>query len=215
MGRDLNAELAASADRARAAFDRADAAREAAYRLQREVTRAAASTIRALHRRAPAEAAAALAECQALAAQLNAVARPCPAVYWTGFVLDAQKEVAEAALLAAIVADQPLPTADQLDIETAPWLNGLAEAAGELRRYVLDELRAERYERAETLIDALTAIYDCLVGFDYPDAILLGLKRRLDMVRGVMERTLSDVATTVRDAKLLAALAAAAERADG
>ncbi len=215
MGRDLNAELAASADQARAAFDHADAARETAYRLQREVTRAAASAIRALHRRAPAEAATELAECQALAAQLNAAARPCPAVYWTGFVLDAQKEVAEAALLAAIVADQPLPTADQLDIETAPWLNGLAEAAGELRRYVLDELRAERYERAETLIDALTAIYDCLVGFDYPDAILLGLKRRLDMVRGVMERTLSDVATTVRDAKLLAALAAAAERADG
>jgi translin len=203
---DLTSQLNAIAEAARAALDIADQAREEAYRLQREVTRAAASTIRALHRRQWAEAETLLAEAGRLCAAMNAAARPAPAVYVGGFVADAQKEFAEAALLRAMLMGRPAPTFGDLDIEPAPWLNGLAEAGGELRRAILDELQRRDHARAAELVAQLGEIYDLLVTFDYPDALIYGLKRRLDMVRGVYERTSSDVATTVREADLTAAL---------
>ncbi|MBI5832524.1 MAG: haloacid dehalogenase [Armatimonadetes bacterium] len=207
----LAEQLAAIADTARAALDATDAAREEAYRLQREVTRAAASAIRAVHRRELPQAELLLADCRRLCDSMNSASRAAPAVYWTGFVLDAQKEHAEAALLLAVIAGRDVPTPADLDIEPAPWLSGLAEAGGELRRYVLDELRHGAFDRAQALVDTLGEVYDLLVGFDYPDAITYGLKRRLDMVRGVFERTLSDVTTTVRESELKAAL----DRRDG
>ncbi|NUQ01441.1 MAG: haloacid dehalogenase, partial [Armatimonadetes bacterium] len=127
-------------------------------------------------------------------------------VYHNGFVMDAQKEFAEAALLLAIVAGRELPTPASLDIEGAPYLNGLAEAAGELRRSVLDVLKHKDYLAAQERLEALDSIYHLLVTFDYPDAVAYGLKRRLDMVRGVLERTQSDVLITIREADLQTAL---------
>jgi translin len=198
--------LATIADEARAVLDAADEARESAYRLQREVTRAAATAIRAVHRHESDESERRLAECGALCVELNAAARRAQSVYWSGFVLDAQKEYAEAALLIALTADREPPTPSDLDIETAPWLNGLAEAGGELRRFTLDALKNGDHQRAQNSLARLGEIYDLLVGFDYPDALLLGLKRRLDMVRAAFERTTSDVLTTLREAELTAAL---------
>ncbi|MBI2299249.1 MAG: haloacid dehalogenase [Armatimonadetes bacterium] len=187
-------------------LEEADAAREQAYRLQREVTRAAASTIRAVHRHAFDDADGHLAETRGLCATMNGQARQSPQVYYAGFVLDAQKEYAEAALVLALVAEREVPTHRELDIEPAPYLNGLAEAAGELRRFVLDALKSGDHTTAERLLEVMDGIYYLLVTFDYPDQISQGLKRRLDMVRAVLERTQGDVLTTLREAHLQAAV---------
>ncbi len=175
------------------------------------MVRAAASTIRALHRGELAEAETLLAECAERCATMTAHAAGAPAIAQAGFVMDAQKEFAEAALLMAILHDRELPTPETLGIEGAPYLNGLAEAAGELRRSTLDSLRRKEFDTAQRWVEALETIYHLLVSFDYPDAIVYGLKRRLDMVRGVFERTQSDVLTTVRQSELQAAM----ERLEG
>ena len=195
----------------RAGLDDTDAAREGAFRHQRQVIRAAASTIRALHRGELSEAESLLAECRELCGKMTAHASGSPAIATAGFVMDAQKEFAEAALLLAILHDRELPTPHSLGIEGAPYLNGLAEAAGELRRAVLDALQKKQYDAAQQWVEAVDTIYHLLVSFDYADAIVYGLKRRLDMVRGVFERTQSDVLTTVRQSELQAAL----ERLEG
>ena len=62
-------------------------------------------------------------------------------LYWTGYVQDAQKELVEACCTFALVNRRELPDPAALGIAPAPFLNGLAEAVGELRRYVLDLLR--------------------------------------------------------------------------
>lgn len=204
-------QLGEVVERIRAELDETDAAREGAYRHQREVVRAAASTIRALHRGELAEAESLLAECAERCATMTNHALGSPAIAQAGFVMDAQKEYAEAALLMAILHDRDLPTPESLGIEGAPYLNGLAEAAGELRRSTLDALRRKEYEVAQQWVEALETIYHLLVSFDYPDAVVFGLKRRLDMVRGVFERTQSDVLTTVRQSELQAAI----ERLEG
>lgn len=199
---DPTARLNEAAEAVRAALDSVDNARETAYRLQREVTRAAASSIRAVHQRHDDEAAEWLAAAREQCAAMNRAARAAPAVHSTGFVTDAQKEYAEAALLVALIHGTTPPSPDDLDIEPACWLNGLAEAATELRRFILDALNQKDFARAEQTLAWFDQIYGLLVTFDYPEAVTYGLKRRLDVVRGSLERTTSDVMITIREANL-------------
>ena len=131
---------------------------------------------------------------------------PYPAVAYAGFLHDAAKEFAEARLTLALVAGEPLPDAVSLAVEPTAWLRGLAEAASELRRHLLDRLRAGELDRAEELLQVMDDVYDVLVGFDYPDAITNGLRRTVDALRAVLERTRGDVTTTVLQMRLQAAL---------
>jgi len=93
-------------------------------------------------------------------------------------------------------------------VDGAAYLNGLAEAATELRRFILDLLRREDGDtpeaaaEAERLLAWMDAIYDHLVTFDFPDAITGDLRRRTDAVRGVLERTRGDLTTTLQQQRL-------------
>ena len=86
------------------------------------------------------------------------------------------------------------------------WLNGLAEAASELRRHLLDRLRAGQLAVAEALLIAMEDVYDLLVSIDYPDAVTGGLRRTADALRAVLERTRSDLTITVLQSRLQASL---------
>jgi hypothetical protein len=61
---------------------------------------------------------------------------------------------------------------EELGIDYAAYLNGLGEAAGELRRYSLDIIRHEDSAKVERVLDAMDDIYSLLVTVDFPDAIL-------------------------------------------
>jgi len=94
-------------------------------------------------------------------------------------------------------------------------LNGLAEAASELRRHLLDRSRAGDLDRAEELLGAMEDVYDLLVGVDFPDAITGGLRRTTDALRAVLERSRADVTTTVLQSRLQLALERRHSVADG
>jgi translin len=53
----------------------------------------------------------------------------------------------------------------------------------------------------------MDTIYGTLIAFDFHDAITGGLRRRLDSLRGVLERTRGDVTNSLRQQKLQSALA--------
>jgi len=122
------------------------------------------------------------------------------------YTQDALKEYVEAAVVFALVRGELLPTPADLRVEEATYLNGLAEAASELRRYILDILRYTHSSQAEHLLGAMDAIYDMLVTFDFPDAISGGLRHRTDNVRAVLERTRGDMTTSVRQQQLQTAI---------
>jgi len=120
----------------------------------------------------------------------------------TGFVRDAQKEFAEGSITLALVAGERLPEPDELGVDPAAYLNGLGEAVGELRRYLLDSMRKGDLSRGEELLSAMDDIYNILITMDFPDAITGGLRRTTDMVRGVLERTRSDLTLVIRQKDL-------------
>jgi translin len=80
----------------------------------------------------------------------------------------------------------------------APYLNGLGEAVGEMRRHVVDLIRENNLEKGEYILTMMDDIYYLLASVDYPNAITSGLKRTNDMVRSVLERTRGDLTTAIR-----------------
>ena len=131
---------------------------------------------------------------------------PHPAVAHAGFLHDAEKEYAEARFTMSFIAGAPLPTPAVRGVAGPSWLRGLAEAASELRRHALDRLRAGDLERAEELLGFMDAVYDSLMTVDFPDAMTGGLRRTVDALRAVTERTRGDVTTTAVQARLQRAL---------
>lgn len=128
--------------------------------------------------------------------------RPHPDLFYTGYVQDAQKEFVEATATFSLVSGAPMPPPHALGVAAAPFLNGLAEAVGELRRYVLDQLRRGQVERCEELLRTMDDIYGLLVTIDYPDALTGGLRRTTDAARGILERTRGDLTFALRQRDL-------------
>jgi translin len=134
-------------------------------------------------------------------------------IYNAGYTQDALKEYAEAHLTYVLMRQLPLKSPADLGISGSIWLNGLSEAATEMRRRILDIIRHGHSDEAERLLDVMDEIYSLLVTFDFHDTITRGLRRRTDTVRAVLERTRGDVTNSLRQAQLEAALARVEQQA--
>jgi translin len=188
------------------ALGAANQAREAALPACRRAIRAAGSSIRAVHGLDPARAAALAAECEAAIRQAQDLVAPFPALAQAGYLHDAEKEFVEARAVAALVSGERVPAPDELRVSPTAWMRGLAEGASELRRHLLDRLREGDLDRGEALLGRMDDVYAALVLIDYPDAVTNGLRRTLDALRAVLERSRGDVTTTVLQTRLQRAI---------
>jgi translin len=195
--------LEALAEKIRLYFSAKDAAREKALRLSREIIRYSATTIRAVHRQEKVNAERLLDSAKALLKELSDdVLKKNDDLAYAGFVHDAQKELTEASCTLAIVSNKPLPEPEELGVSYPAYLNGLGEAVGELRRYILDSLRRNDLSRCEELLSTMDDIYSVLMTMDYPDGITYGLRRTSDAIRGILERTRGDLTLALRQQEL-------------
>lgn len=185
--------------------DRFDA-REVAVTRGRALIRAAANAIRALHRQEWDVAEARIAEADAIRDEILAAMTDQPALVHAGFVSDAVKELAEAHITRALFRGGDLPGPAQLGIDPVPWLHGLGEAVGELRRRLLDKLRAGEVDEAERLLAAMDDIVDQLAEIDYPDGMTAGLRRTTDVARSLTERSRADLTASAVQERLRARL---------
>lgn len=183
-------------------------ARETILVSTRKMGQLAAKSIRHVHRRDFATAQSLLEEAQAAARQARAMLAPHPELN-PAYLHDTEKEMVEAAVVLALVGDQDLPTREALGCGTNAYLHGLAEAASEVRRYALDEMREGKLQEAGRILGEMEAIYEELIAFDFPDSLTNGLRRALDALRAVIERTRSDLTATVSQQRLVEALNAA------
>ena len=201
-------ELTPIIEEVRARWMAKNAARDNALQRARELTRFCANSIRATHRGEFATAEELLSSARAVAATMQRDLRPYPDLNEAGYTQDAFKEMAEAHIIYALVSGQALPTPASLGVDDAPYLNGLGEAMGELRRFVLDLIRRGEVRRGEPFLQVMDDAYSAIMTLDFPDALTGGLRRTSDMVRGVVERTRGDLTVAVRQEELQAALQA-------
>lgn len=194
------------ADQIRQKFDLRNAKRDQALAQARRLTRACSLAIRAVHRDDKETMEMHLAEAGALADTLRQELVNYPELFFAGYTQDSLKEFVEASVTCALIQNQPLQTPEELLVEEATYLNGLAEVVGELRRRTLDILRHGYSQEAERLLGFMDEIYSVLVTMDYPDAITNGLRRQTDVARGIIEKTRGDVTFSLRGEHLTQAI---------
>jgi translin len=190
------------AEKVHQAFEQRTRIRDEVLGQARLLTRHAAHAIRAIHRSEQDVADQHLEAGRTIVDGLKRDLANFPELYYAGYTQDAIKEYAEASITCALVLDKELPMPEELGVEFATYLNGLAEAVGELRRRCLDILRHGYSEEAERLLGCMDEIYALMVTLDYPDAVTNGLRRHTDLMRGIVERTRGDMTISLREQKL-------------
>ena len=198
----VTSELEEIAEALHQSFEARTAARDRALSQARTLTRHCAHAIRAIHRDEHDLARQNLSDARSLAEALRLELAGYPELFYAGYTQDALKEYAEAILVHALLDNHSLPDPNALHLEPATYLQGLAEAVGELRRRCLDMLLKENSTEAERLLAKMDDIYAILVTMDYPDAITGGLRRLTDVARGIVERTRSDLTLSLRQERL-------------
>jgi translin len=201
MGK-ITAKVETIAEKARIAFKSKDIAREQALRSSREAIRYCSEGIRAVHRGEYEDAKKKLNSARDLIQELEEVLKDHQDLLYTGFVYSAQKEYAEGCATLSIIVDGTIPDPDELKVGYAAYLNGIAEAVGELRRHTLDTMRKGETTRCEELLEAMDDIYGILVTMDFPDAMTGGLRRTTDSTRGILEKTRGDLTVASRQWEL-------------
>jgi len=202
MNSRLTHNLESIADKIRGSMAAKDAAREKVLPLCREVIRHCSLAIRAVHRQEFSQAEESLQSARNLLEEAKQAIDTYNELRHSGFIRDAQKEFAEGSITLALITGKQLPDPDKLGIDDAAYLNGLGEAVGEMRRYLLDSLRRNDLSHCEELLSAMDDIYGVLVTMDFPDAITGGLRRTTDVVRGILEKTRSDLTLIIRQEEL-------------
>jgi translin len=147
-----------------------------------------------------------LGDADQIAAEMKGTLETYPDLYYAGYTQDALKEWVEARLTLVFLGGGELPSSSEIEVPYSTYLNGLCEAASELRRRCLDLMRRERMAEAEALLATMDAVYEILMAFGYPDAITGGLRRRVDRLRAVLERTRGDLTNSLQMQRLLEAM---------
>ena len=178
-------------------LDHKDRMREKVMPACREVVRMASEIIKEVHRHHWQNAQNNLKKASGAVKEIQKLLVREPDLRFAGFVTMAEKEYAEAAITLAVLGDKRLPLPAELGVSAPEYLNGMAEAIGEMRRHLLDRLRKQEFAEAEHILYVMDSFYSFLFSLDYPDAILRGLRRMVDNDRGIIERSRGDLTSAL------------------
>lgn len=193
-------------DRIRNNYKNKDAAREAALVISRDVVRECRTAMFSIHKGDFANASQLIESSGKVLQNMNSLLEDYPDLYHSGFVEHAQQEFVECSVVYTLLHNDAdvnsIPEPEELSVEHSAYLNGLGDVSGELRRHILDLIRKDRQEEGEKYLLAMETIHTCLMVFDFPDAMIRGLRHKTDTTRSLIERTRGDLTTAMRQHKL-------------
>ncbi|MEM0091952.1 MAG: haloacid dehalogenase [Saccharolobus sp.] len=103
------------------------------------------------------------------------------------------QELAEASIIISLYFNIKLKLANELRIPDIYYILGIADAIGEMRRMVLELLKKNNVEEAEKTYELMETLYELLWGFEYPKALVPGLRQKVDGLRRLLEETNHDI----------------------
>lgn len=178
-------------ERLESELDEKDQIREVAIKSSRAIVRYSGSIIRGMHGKGSGTSE--LEELRDEVSRLTSLLKEHPELSVAGYVETAFQEFAEAGILKSIIERDDVPAPEELGVGTGPYLLGLADCVGELRRLCLNELKAGNVAQANRFLDRMEEIFVALMRFDYPDAVL-AIRHKQDVARSVLEKTRGEVA---------------------
>lgn len=174
-----------------AELDEKDQVREVALKASRAIVRLSGSMLRGLHRGEKADVD--LPVLKDEVTRLQSLLADHPELEQAGYVESAFQEYAEVGLIMSLLETGDVPSPEELGIGSVPYLLGLGDSVGELRRFCLEELKSGRVKNANMYLDMMEDILTSLLRFDYPDAIV-PLRHKQDVARSLLEKTRGEVA---------------------
>ncbi len=169
-------------------LDEKERNQDAVLRLSREIIRDCARAIRSIHTQD-------FNEAQELILQLDAkISKLQEHDLEFGHISEqCYQEIVEIKVLDAIFKRREIPDFDDLAVGYKPWLSGLADVVGELRRATQLSLREGKKEDAEYYFKVMNEIYDNLMVLKYSSSLVGNLKHKQDMIRGQIEQARSEM----------------------
>jgi len=187
----------------REVLDEKDQVRENALKITRETVRLSAEAIRAIHRGELENAKNMIKDVKEKLEDLATELRGHPDIYFSGYVYSAYQEYVEAAVLLSILDGSKIPSPEDLNVPYVPYLLGLGDVVGELRRQILDAIRKDQLDQGEFFLGIIEEIYEALSTLGYPNAIVPGLRHKCDVARNILEKTRGDLTNAIHRNRLL------------
>ncbi len=179
-----------------------DAARQEVQTAMRKCTRLSKTAIFHMHKEKFEEAKAKLAEAKELLDNLHNMTADFSGLVYMGSVDSAFEEYAEAQIFFTLIKEGRFISHEEINVPIAPYVLGLADVIGELRRQTLDYLRRNRIKKALQNLELMETIYAELVNLDEANILVHELRRKCDVARHVLEATRGDVTIEVRRSQL-------------
>jgi len=150
------------------------------------------------HRRRFPEAEKRLEEAKSLLEEMERLLSGWRELGGSGMVYAPYQEFAEAKILLEYMQSGQIPDSKSIEVPAIPYVLGLADFVGELRRLALDSMRAGDFETAERALTIMEDIYALLMTLETAPAITPGLRRKSDNARRLIEVTRGDVTLEAR-----------------
>jgi translin len=98
------------------------------------------------------------------------------------------QEYTEAQIVKAALESKKVPSISELKVPPVPYLNGLLDAIGELKREMYESLRRGNKQEAQEYFKMMEEIFDELLPLRFSNAILPEFRRKQDSARHQIEQ---------------------------
>ncbi|MEM1619905.1 MAG: hypothetical protein QXU97_01260 [Fervidicoccaceae archaeon] len=186
---DVEGELEVILTRIREQLDGLERARDSAVRLSRDLVKLSGKVVTCVISGELAGLVELLRKLEEAKSALASLVSERPALLYGGPIVSALAEYAEARILHDLVVLGKLPSELELSVPPASFLLGLCDVIGELRRLSLEHVRAGRLSEAWSALDLMEIIFSNVSTLDYPEAVVPGLRHKIDLARRLVDDT--------------------------
>jgi translin len=109
------------------------------------------------------------------------------------YSVQALQEYAEAVIFHSLKMGKGISSRESLAIDIEPYLLGMMDVVGELKREVLEALRKPDIKEADRYYSLMKEIYDSTSSIRFAEAILNGFRRKQDVARIQLESAGSEI----------------------
>jgi len=188
-----------------------DKTREKLLELTRKTTRLASWAIIQTHRRQLSKAKATLRDAEQAITEIRKLLGESSDFNRVGYVIVAFQEFAEAKILFNFVSRQGLVGQREIGVDWMPYMLGLLDFIGELRRIAMDQLKDGKLKEAQRTFESMESLFEDLLSLDRT-SIIPTFRRKLDVAKKLVEATRGDLIADIRRASLEKAIKSAEKR---
>ncbi|TXT59272.1 MAG: Translin family protein [Promethearchaeota archaeon] len=178
-------------------IDKLDETREKILKIQRKIIRNCSIAIKSVHREDYETYEEKITEVQTKFDELEELVSVERGLFFK-YLKTPQQEYAEAVCFYSLIKEEDLPTPSELKINPINYAIGIADVIGELRRYVLDNIRNSNVDDLNRILEKMDDLQTHLFSLDYPSGLTFDLRHKTDVARTLIEKTRGDISLSVQ-----------------